>query len=86
MLSIDQLIEHLPVTGQWHLFKTDSSTDERRYFARWSEVEGHKRTEFSCHGPTPHAALLALVLAIPGPEAFSWKFNYARNCTGKRGK
>lgn len=69
MKSLDYLLDLLPVTGRWHLFKTTGDDAETRYRASWEEIVGDKKTSFGLYGATPNEAVEKLVTAIRGPIA-----------------
>lgn len=64
-MSIDELIERLPITGTWHFMKT-SANSNGNYMAVWEDKHGDKTTSFRTYGDSPNQAMEKLVVAIRG--------------------
>lgn len=55
--SMDEMINTLPQSGEWTLYKSTMFSDGELYCAMWEESIGHKRTRISSRGATPDIAL-----------------------------
>lgn len=64
-MTIDELIERLPLSGRWHFSKTLNSS-LGNYCASWEDNIGDKTTSCRVYGDTPNQAMEKLVLAIRG--------------------
>lgn len=62
MRTLDEMIEALPLGGEWILHKSQTAT--LPYLAKWTETIGHRRTEITRWGKTPKEAMEALLLEM----------------------